>query len=120
MKILLTVLLSGVVAVSTSAQHDPKMRYTVGFSCYVQGESSKPVQKVSDLLKRRDYKKIATLLESDNNAERYLAVVSIERLAQVGRYILNQEERKLISNIRRSEDPVYVCSGSTYFDKMKL
>jgi hypothetical protein len=92
----------------------------VGFACGFAGMSSKPVTRVSELLEQKDYVAVAKLLKSNNNAEKYLAVIIVERLSQLSVYKPSIDEVRLIASIKNSREKVSVCSGCTYFETMSL
>ncbi len=92
----------------------------VGFACYYSGSSSKVVAKIERKVKRKGYKSIARLLDSENNAERYMAVIVLERLSSLNKYQLTETEKQLIVEIKGSEELVSVCSGCMYFAKLEL
>jgi hypothetical protein len=92
----------------------------VGFGCYYEGRQTKPVVKFNNLIRNNNYKAISKALRSSNNAERYLAVITLERLSESGKYTLTPKEQTLINNIKTSSDLVSVCSGCTYFDTITL
>jgi hypothetical protein len=113
-------LLNICLALSLQAQDNVDVAKMVGFACYYEGKPSKPVAKVSKLLSTKRYRKLATLLQSKNPAEVYLAAISLERLETKGRYTLSKPERQLISSARSSDRLVSVCSGCTFFDQWPL
>ncbi len=92
----------------------------VGFACYYEGSASKTVKKVTRKLKNRNYSSISKLLNSENNAEKYMAVVTLEELAKRNKYKLDPKEKLLIEKIKNSDELVSVCSGCLFFQKMKL
>jgi hypothetical protein len=92
----------------------------VGFGCYFSGQQTKPVIKVAKLIEDKKYKDISSLLNSKNEGERYLAVITLQRLADTGKYQLSQTEKELIEKAKLSDDLVSVCSGCTYFDKVPM
>lgn len=92
----------------------------VGFGCYFAGQPTKTVDEVTGLLLKKKYKAISNLLKSGHGGEKFLATVSLEKLAAVGQYELSDNEKELIKKIKISGDKVSVCSGCTYFDKVSL
>lgn len=92
----------------------------IGFACYYDGIESKPVKKVSRLINKSKFKAIIRLLDSENNAEKYLAVIVVEKLNALGKITLTEELNIKILKIYNSEEEVFVCSGCTYFDKLTL
>jgi hypothetical protein len=92
----------------------------VGFACYYAGQPTRTVEEVTELLLKKKYKAISDLLETGHGGEKFLATVSLEKLAALGQYVLSDNEKILIEKIRESGDKVSVCSGCTYFDKVAL
>ncbi|QXP62725.1 hypothetical protein [Polaribacter sp. HaHaR_3_91] len=118
-KILTIVFLIGILS-GMNAQDNVDQNEMVGFACYFAGQPSKTVEKVTKKLNTKKYNSIAKLLTSDNNAERYMAVISLEKLAELNKYKLNETEKNLISEIKKSDELVSICSGCTYFEKVSL
>jgi len=102
------------------AQDNVDVNEMIGFACYAEGKSSKVVKKVTKKIERNRFKPISRLLKSDNNAERYMAVITLERLNELKRYNLNIKEKELIRIIKSSEQLVSVCSGCVNFKKTSL
>lgn len=115
--LIVAMLLCSVVFVKA---HEPKPEEVVAFACGFAGQPSDAVVKVSRLVQARQYGKVSQLLNSGNNAEKFLAVVAIERLVFKGRYQIDAAERKQIEMIKTSNKKVSVCSGCTYFDEISL
>lgn len=92
----------------------------VGFGCGFGGELSRPVKKVSKLIDKEKYNEIIKLLDSDNNAERFLAVVVCEKLSELKKLIISNEMKNKISIAYKSNAFVSVCSGCTYWDNLTL
>jgi hypothetical protein len=118
-KIITIVFLIGILS-GINAQDNVDQNEMVGFACYFAGQPSKTVEKVTKKLNTEKYNSIAKLLTSDNNAERYMAVISLEKLAELNKYKLNETEKNLISEIKKSDELVSICSGCTYFEKVSL
>lgn len=118
-----TILTIGLIVCMTSltiAQNNVNPRQMVGFGCYYEGRLTKVVSKVSHLLEDKNYKAISRLLTSGNKGEKYLAVISLQRLEETGQYKINDKEKDLILKLKASDDLVSVCSGCTYFDKVQM
>lgn len=120
MKTIFSITLTLFLSLSTFAQDNVDERKMVGFGCYIEGRSTEPVVKVTKLLRTKNYEKISKLLTSRNSGERFLAVISLQRLADNGQYNLSDSEKNLISKAKLSNDLVSVCSGCTYFDKVPM
>jgi hypothetical protein len=101
-------------------QDNVDKRKMVGFGCYFAGQPTKTVEGVTELLLKKKYKAISDLLKSGHVGEKFLATVSLEKLAALGQYELSDNERELIKKIKISGDKVSVCSGCTYFDKVSI
>ncbi|WKZ60492.1 MAG: hypothetical protein QY309_03235 [Cyclobacteriaceae bacterium] len=120
MRVLLITALTYFISLSTIAQDNVNLKEMVGFGCYYEGRSTKTVIKVTKLLKAKNYKAISNLLTSGNNGEKYLAVISLQRLAESNQYKLSDTEKDLIAKAKLSDELVSVCSGCTYFDKVPM
>jgi mRNA-degrading endonuclease RelE of RelBE toxin-antitoxin system len=118
-KIITIVFLIGILSV-VNAQDNVDKNEMVGFACYFEGSESKTVEKFAKKLKDENYKWISKKLNSDNNAEKYMSVITLEKLSELGKHKLNQTELNLISEIKKSTELVSVCSGCTYFQKVEL
>lgn len=108
------------ISISGNAQSDIDYNEMVGFGCGFAGEQSKSVQKVSKLIDKEKYDSIIQLLDSDNNAERFLAVVVCEKLIELNKLTPSKELQDKISIVSKSNDRVFVCSGCTYWDRLTL
>jgi hypothetical protein len=120
MRILLIIILTCFISTATKAQDNVNQKEMVGFGCYFEGRYTKTVVKVTKLLETKKYKEISKLLASRNKGEKYLAVISLQKLADIGQYNLNEMEKNLIAKARLLDDLVSVCSGCTYFDKVAM
>ena len=120
MKIIITLFLLIGISNSGNAQANVNVNEMVGFGCYEDGSQSKPVQKVSRLIEKEKYKSIVKLLDSENNAEKYLAVLVCEKLIELNKLTLTNELNEKIGEIYNSDGIVSVCSGCVYWDKLTL
>lgn len=119
-RILIVVTLLIGIPIIGNAQSNISYEEMVGFGCGFGGETSKTVKKVSKLIDRGKYDKIIKLLDSDNNAERFLAVVVCEKLSELKKLVISDELKNKISIIYKSNAFVSVCSGCTYWDNLTL
>jgi hypothetical protein len=103
-----------------NGQDNVNVRQMVGFGCYYAGQPTKPVIKVTKMLEKEEYDKIASLIRTGNVAEKYLAIIVVERLDSLGQYKLTDADKDLISKAKTSDKLVSVCSGCTYFDKVPI
>lgn len=103
-----------------NAQHNIDVKEMVGFACYEGGTQSKSVQKVSLLIDKKKYNSIIKLLDSENNAEKFLAVIVCEKLSELNKLSLTKELENKIATIYESEGITSVCSGCVYWDKLTL
>ena len=108
------------ISINGIAQSNVDVNEMVGFGCYEDGSQSKPVQKVSKLIDKEKYNSIIKLLDSENNAEKYLAVVVCEKLTELNKLTLTKKQKEKISEIYKSSGIVSVCSGCVYWDKLTL
>ncbi|HEX5169289.1 MAG TPA: hypothetical protein VFW11_08945 [Cyclobacteriaceae bacterium] len=116
---LILLLVIGLQCVSF-AQKKADSERTVGFGCYVGGEPSRAVTKITQLIESNGYNSISELLHSGNEGERYLAGITLQRLNNIGIYEINKEEKDLIEKLQKSLDLVSVCEGCTYFDEVPM
>lgn len=94
--------------------------FKVGFACYYSGTATKLVKKFENLIYKDDYNSIASYLNSDNSAERYLSVKIIERLIELEIYNISNVQSNYIAQSYNSAEVISVCSGCIYFDKIPL
>ncbi len=87
---------------------------TIGFSCSFSGMQSKEVKNMSKMIAQLEYDKILELLDSGNNAEKYLAVLVLEKFEKWKKIKLNKIEKLKVFEIYNSKEPVFVCAGRTY------
>ncbi|GER60911.1 hypothetical protein [Patiriisocius marinus] len=104
----------------TNAQENINKKQVVGFACYFDGKPSKTVEKYTLKLENKKYQWISRRLDSDNNAEKYLSVLSLENLSNLGNYKLSKKEIAIIQEVKNSKELVSVCSGCSYFQKVCL
>jgi hypothetical protein len=117
MKVVFTVVLLAAF-LSTAAQSIPKI--TLGFACYEDGSSTDQVNRVSLLVVKRDYIKIISLLNSTENADRFLSVIVLEKLKELKKIKISKADMNRMLNVRNSDSLVCVCSGCTYFEVLSL
>lgn len=120
MRSLLVFILLTLIASSVFGQDNGDKSKMVGFNCYRTGHPTKTVEEVTDLLLKNKYKAISDLLKNGHAGEKFLAIISLEKLAALGQYQLSDNEKKLISKIKTSGRKVSVCDGCTYVDKVSL
>lgn len=118
-KFLTTFFLIGILSIA-NAQDNVDQNEMVGFACYFSGKPSKTVEEFTKKLKNKNYKWITKQLTSKNNAERYMAVITLEKLTELKKYEINETDKKLIEEIKQSDELVSICSGCTYFEKVPL
>lgn len=94
--------------------------HKISFGCYEGGESSSSVLKFRQLLENREYVVIGELLLSDDNAEKVLAVVAMEKLSEAGSIKLTSFQKQLIKGIKISKSPIFCCSGCMGYEETTL
>lgn len=119
-KLVITLTYLILISFSGNAQSNVDFNEMIGFGCGFAGEQSKPVQKVSKLIEKENYAAIVQLFDSDNNAEKFLAVVVCEKLSELNKLILTIEVKEKISIAYNSSDLVSVCSGCSYWNQLTL
>ncbi|WP_299218429.1 hypothetical protein [uncultured Aquimarina sp.] len=102
------------------AQEKIDQKEMIGFACFFGGMPTDPVLKVTKKLYEKKYKTIAKMLQSKNNAERYMAAVTLEKLEESNKYTLSEKDKTEIEKIKQSSEVVSVCSGCSYFDVIEL
>nr|WP_319401733.1 hypothetical protein [uncultured Carboxylicivirga sp.] len=103
-----------------SAQDNVDTKEMVGFACYFGGEQSITVKKVTRKLQQGKYKSIKKMLFSENNAVRYMAVITLEKLLDLNEIELSNSDSKQIRTIKNSKELVSICSGCSSFYKTEL
>jgi hypothetical protein len=86
-------------------------RKMVGFGCFYEGRETKVVTRFGKMLTQHRYESVIRMLQSKNTAERFMAVICVERLVAAGRITIDADEKALIEEIRTSEESVALCSG---------
>tara|TARA_R110002073_G_scaffold279026_1_gene443137 strand:- start:426327 stop:426767 length:441 start_codon:yes stop_codon:yes gene_type:complete len=87
---------------------------TIGFSCSFGGTQSIAVKKVSKMIRKADYSQILNLIDSGNAAEKYLAIISLEKLVEKSKIKLTALEKSKILTLYNSTQKVFLCSGCTF------
>jgi hypothetical protein len=77
-------------------QDNVNKKKMVEFGCYYAGQPTKTVEEITELLLKKKYKTISDLLKSGHGGEKFLATVSLEKLAALGQYELSNNEKELI------------------------
>lgn len=101
------------IQLSSLAQSKNEQKNEIGFACGVGGMPSTSVQKFTELIFHSNYRSVNLLLNSKIPAERYLAVITCERLKQLNLITLSGEDSLKINQVYHSSDSVFVCSGCT-------
>ncbi|PWJ32689.1 hypothetical protein BC781_1193 [Sediminitomix flava] len=92
----------------------------VGFGCSYDGMSSDEVMSLENLIWDKRFNEIALLLNSKNTANRFLSVITIEKLIEEGLYSANESELETIEDNYKSNLYTNTCSGCTFFEKASL
>lgn len=100
-----------ILVVPASAQDELDETQVVGFGCFYAGRETKAVEKFGKLLRWNRYGRIRRMLHSENTAERFMAVLCLERLADSGRVTITSGEEILIDRIKASTALLNICSG---------
>ncbi len=59
----------------------------------------------------KQYKQIAAFLSSSDPGRRYLAAITLQRLAALGKYALTDQQKTSIAGLHTSKESVPVCFG---------
>ena len=108
------------ICLNSYSQTDSDYKEMLGFACGGTGSSSKTVKRVFGLLDKKKYAKIKRLLNSNNNAERFLSVIICEKLNELNEIELDARNRETIDKIYMSDAKVFVCGGCTFYEKVSL
>jgi len=117
--LLLVIFLTGLSSTINSQVRKPHVG-NIGFACDDTGEASWAVKRVYKLIKKSDFKSIATLINSRDTANQLLGVLLLEILQETNQIELTEEQERKILKRYSSEELVEVCEGCTYFEKVKL
>lgn len=117
---ILILILTLLLSFNGFAQDNINPQELIGFGCYAGGTSSDVVNDVTFDIYDKKYKKVIKKLKSKNPAERFMAVIVAERLSDLDKYDLTENDKELINKAYESTDLVSVCSGCTYFDQIEL
>lgn len=118
-KLVSIVFLIGFISI-VNAQNNVDRNEMIGFSCGWAGTPSETVETFTTKLISKNYDWIAKQLTSKNTAYKYMSVITLEKLIELGTYTLNDTQLKLIVDIKKSSELVTVCSGCTYFQKVEM
>jgi hypothetical protein len=92
----------------------------IGFACYYAGSKSKPVKKISEILKSKNYTTLKVKLCDVSPAEKYLATVACEKLEAKKIIKLTEKEFAQIKINKASEEKVTLCGGCTNEEELTL
>lgn len=92
----------------------------IGFACYYAGSKSKPVKKISEILKSKNYTTLIVKLYDVSPAEKYLATVACEKLEAKKLIKLTEKEFAQIKINKASEEKVTLCGGCTNEEELTL
>lgn len=92
----------------------------IGFACYYAGSKSKPVKKISEILKRKDYATLKIKLYDESPAEKYLATIACEKLETKKLIKLTESEFAQIKINKANEEKVTLCGGCTNEKELSL
>ena len=104
------------LAFSQSKKENP----TLGYYCGYSGSATQVVKKISDLIYKKDYKTIKSLLYSKIPAENFLAVVLCRRFAYQKIITLSETDSKRITELFKSKEKIPLCGGCTEHDEVEL
>ena len=92
----------------------------IGFACYYAGSKSKPVKKITEILKSKDYTTLKVKLYDESPAEKYLATIACEKLETKKLIKLTEKEFAQIKINKTSEEKVTLCGGCTNEEELSL
>lgn len=92
----------------------------IGFACYYAGSKSKPVKKITEILKSKNYTTLKVKLYDESPAEKYLATIACEKLETRKLIKLTENEFAQIKINKASEEKVTLCGGCTNEEELSL
>lgn len=92
----------------------------IGFACYYEGRKSKPVEKITEILKIKDYNTLRAKLYDSSTAEKYLATVTCEKLETRKLIKLTEKEAIQVKINKASNEKVTLCGGCTNEEEFTL
>ena len=92
----------------------------IGFACYYAGSKSKPVEKISEILKNKNYTTLKVKLYDVSPAEKYLATVACEKLEAKKIIKFTEKEFAQIKINKASDEKVTLCGGCTNEEELTL
>jgi len=92
----------------------------IGFACYYAGSKSKPVKKISEILKSKNYTTLKVKLYDVSPAEKYLATVACEKLETKKLIKLTEKQFAQIKINKASEEKITLCGGCTNEEELTL
>lgn len=92
----------------------------IGFACYYAGSKSKPVKKITEILKSKNYTTLKVKLHDESPAEKYLATIACEKLETRKLIKLTENEFAQIKINKASEEKVTLCGGCTNEEELSL
>jgi hypothetical protein len=92
----------------------------IGFACYYAGSKSRPVKKISEILKSKNYTTLKVKLCDVSPAEKYLATVACEKLEAKNIIKLTEKEFAQIKINKASEEKVTLCAGCNNEEELTL
>lgn len=92
----------------------------ISFGYGKAGRISDPVLVIGNLIRNKDYNSIRTLINSDNPAIKYLAILTCLTLDKKGIIELDKIELGIIELIKNSQSVVKYWSGCTIKDTFTI
>src|SRR6185369_16686666 len=93
---------------------------SLGFGCSVDGQMTKPVLNINQLLMEKGFDEIRQLLNSDLPADQFLATFVLEKLNTKKELKITSHELERIKEIKNSNEMVPFCSGCTLWIEIPL
>lgn len=92
----------------------------LGFACGGTGNATKAVHNVYQTMVEKKFQEVTKLLYSKSPAEKFLAVIICEKLAEKRKIELTQKDLDKIKNLYHSDELVHVCGGCTFEGSLKM
>jgi hypothetical protein len=115
-KYFLLIFMSLGISISSFSQDYPETEAVFGFGCGFIGAPTGPITVFELMLEAEDFEAVRSRLFSENNAEKFLAVMTCKQLVDRDLISLTETESMAIIKLEQSQDPIALCNGCIYGD----
>ena|SRR5690606_5903934 len=92
----------------------------IGFHCSYGGIPTESVKKIQNLIQNKKFPEIIYLMESSNNAEKFLASMVYLELCREEAVMPDPNVVLNAEHILNSDVKIAVCSGCTYYEQFTM